>query len=115
MFHLVAELDALISLSVASNNMEKPICTPVFISTASDNDTPVLKARALRHPTLEASKFGSGSFVPNDVELGGNVAPFMVLTGPNMGGKSTLLRQVSSAVIMAQVCCLLSAEFGEIL
>jgi DNA mismatch repair protein MSH6 len=42
--------------------------------------------------------------VPNDVNLGGEQhAPFMLLTGPNMGGKSTLLRQVCLAVILAQV------------
>lgn len=35
-----------------------------------------------------------GSFVPNDIQLGGEAPGFIVLTGPNMGGKSTLLRQV---------------------
>ena len=48
-----------------------------------------------------------GSFVPNDISLGGSSssssAPFLLLSGPNMGGKSTLLRQVALAVVLAQV------------
>jgi hypothetical protein len=38
---------------------------------------------------------GGGGFVPNDTALGGAAPPFLLLTGPNMGGKSTLLRQVN--------------------
>ena len=53
----------------------------------------VLRAVQLRHPAAAAGADGS-SFVPNDIILGGDTAAFMLLTGPNMGGKSTLLRQV---------------------
>ena len=52
----------------------------------------MLKATELRHPAAGSGTQGS-TFVPNDVQLGGEEAPFIVLTGPNMGGKSTLLRQ----------------------
>ena len=45
-------------------------------------------AAALRHPAA------ADAFVPNDIQLGGGRARFMLLTGANMGGKSTLLRQV---------------------
>ena len=54
----------------------------------------VFKAEQLRHPAAAAGADGS-SFVPNDVTLGGDEPVFLLLTGPNMGGKSTLLRQVS--------------------
>ena len=55
----------------------------------------VFQAEALRHPAAALGLPSGGSFVPNDVHLGGQSPPFLVLTGPNMGGKSTLLRQVS--------------------
>ena len=57
-------------------------------------DRQVLKAVQLRHPAAAAGA-DSGSFVPNDVCLGASQPPFILLTGPNMGGKSTLLRQVN--------------------
>ena len=77
--------------------LSNPPSTP---DPPSDPGAPVFRARALRHPTLVAS---STPFVPNDVELGGEGPPFVVLTGPNMGGKSTLMRQVTLACVMAQV------------
>jgi DNA mismatch repair protein MSH6 len=65
--------------------------------------SPYLYAKELGHPVL-SSQSGSGCFVPNDVNIGGHRnACFMLLTGPNMGGKSTLLRQVCLAVILATV------------
>ena len=65
--------------------------------------SPYLYAKELGHPVL-SSQSGSGCFVPNDVNIGGHRnACFMLLTGPNMDGKSTLLRQVCLAVILATV------------
>lgn len=62
----------------------------------------MFEAKALCHPAGINGR--DGVFVPNDIRLGGAGAPpFMLLTGPNMGGKSTLLRQVSLGAIMAQV------------
>lgn len=45
----------------------------------------------------------SDDFIPNGITLGGTSAPLALLTGPNMGGKSTLMRQVAILVIMAQM------------
>lgn len=55
-----------------------------------------------RHPVVERS-LAEGSFVPNDVYLSNNDAQLIVLTGPNMSGKSTFLRQVALIVLLAQV------------
>lgn len=66
---------------------------------------PVLRAAGMLHPLGLAGR-GGGAFVPNDLVLGGGEAPpFVVLTGPNMGGKSTLLRQACLMALMAQVGC----------
>ncbi|MCA9245436.1 MAG: DNA mismatch repair protein MutS, partial [Phycisphaerales bacterium] len=62
-----------------------------------------LELKEARHPIVE--QLGSGSFVPNDVRLDseGEATPrLMVITGPNMAGKSTVMRQVALAAILAQ-------------
>jgi len=51
------------------------------------------------HPCMKLSD----DFIPNGITLGGTNAPLALLTGPNMGGKSTLMRQVAILVIMAQM------------
>ena len=46
----------------------------------------VFRAKGLRHPSAGLSLGAGCAFVPNDIELGGGKAPFIILTGPNMGG-----------------------------
>ncbi|HZI63854.1 MAG TPA: DNA mismatch repair protein MutS [Thermoanaerobaculia bacterium] len=65
-----------------------------------------------RHPVLERA--ASEPFVPNDTELDGEGAQIVVLTGPNMGGKSTYLRQVALIVLMAQAGSFVPAAAAEI-
>lgn len=77
--------------------------------------TGVLKLTANRHPIIEHrltnDERGSVDFVANDVELGGKNAPqIMLLTGPNMSGKSTFMRGVALAVLMAQTGCFVAAK-----
>jgi DNA mismatch repair protein MutS len=55
-----------------------------------------------RHPVVEAH-VAAGEFVPNSLELGGSSASFALITGPNMAGKSTYLRQVALICLLAQV------------
>lgn len=100
----VAEIDVLISLAIASDYYEGPACRPVFKVSSDSSKEPYLSAKGLGHPILKSDSLGKGTFVPNDVNIGGSAnASFILLTGPNMGGKSTLLRQVCLAVILAQV------------
>jgi DNA mismatch repair protein MSH6 len=95
-------VDVLVSIASAGTYGDGPTCTPTF--KEAEQVAPWFDAKGLRHPTLGDTFAGGTSFVPNDVKLGGtNHSPFMLLTGPNMGGKSTLLRQVCLAVILAQV------------
>lgn len=104
----VAVLDALMSLAVAAACAAGPMVRPTILPWSLDAD-PVFEAIELRHPAgiTVGGSTGSGAFVPNDVTIGGGTAgstpPFIVLTGPNMGGKSTLMRQVCLAAVAAQV------------
>lgn len=96
-------MDCLISLSIASENYEGRTCRPTLCASRP-LEVPCLSAKSLGHPVLRSDSLCEGTFVTNDVTLGGSGhASFILLTGPNMGGKSTLLRQVCLAVILAQV------------
>ena len=66
------------------------------------NDGEVLDIRESRHPVVERM-MPAGSFVPNDVRLSNADDQLVILTGPNMAGKSTYIRQVAIIVLMAQV------------
>ncbi|KAH1259081.1 Histidine kinase CKI1 [Glycine max] len=99
-----AELDVLISLAIAGDYYEGPTCRPTFVGTLCTKEAPYLHAKSLGHPVRRSDTLGKGDFVPNDITIGGSDhASFILLTGPKMGGKSTLLRQVCLTVILAQV------------
>ncbi|UCC43290.1 MAG: DNA mismatch repair protein MutS [Candidatus Zixiibacteriota bacterium] len=66
-----------------------------------------------RHPVIE-SVLPSGSFVANDAKLGTDQARIVILTGPNMSGKSTYLRQIGLIVILAQIGSFVPADRAEI-
>ena len=66
------------------------------------DDSDVIAIRDGRHPVVERSLSGDG-FVPNDTDMASDDAQVVVLTGPNMAGKSTYLRQVALIVLLAQI------------
>jgi len=71
-----------------------------------------ISIRGGRHPVVEASP--ELSFIPNDTTINGNGDQILIITGPNMGGKSTFLRQNALIVIMAQAGLFVPAESAEI-
>jgi DNA mismatch repair protein MutS len=74
-----------------------------------------LEIRAGRHPVVEAAASQRGeAFVPNDARLGGDGPRILVLTGPNMSGKSTYLRQVALITLLAQIGSFVPAERARI-
>ncbi|HZK43435.1 MAG TPA: DNA mismatch repair protein MutS [Syntrophomonadaceae bacterium] len=66
-----------------------------------------------RHPVVEQYLIDS-RFVPNDVKIDGNNISFALITGPNMGGKSTYMRQIALLVLMAQMGSFIPAEYAAI-
>ena len=91
---VLAALDTLCALAelAVSQNYVRPTMV----------DEPVLHILAGRHPVLDA-RLSRGEFVPNDTELGPDGGMVLVITGPNMAGKSTYIRQVALITIMAQM------------
>ena len=92
--YALATLDALISLAEAAHSLH-------FVRPSVDSGL-VISIREGRHPVVEAA-LGRGAFVPNDCRLDPESQQIIVLTGPNMAGKSTYMRQVALIVILAQM------------
>ena len=72
-----------------------------------------IEIKAGRHPVVEQNLPG-GHFVPNDVRMDSDSCRFMLITGPNMGGKSTYMRQTALIVILAQMGCFVPAREARI-
>lgn len=102
----VAQLDVLASFAAVSvkNDYTRPSVTM--------NGRIYLKDS--RHPVVEALLGGSTPFVPNDLDMDPSQNRVSIITGPNMAGKSTYMRQVAVIVIMAQVGCFVPAASAEI-
>ncbi len=78
------------------------------------NDSKVIDIRQGRHPVIETMMQAGEEFVPNDIYLDNERQQVIILTGPNMAGKSALLRQTALIVLMAQVGSFVPADAAEI-
>ena len=102
---VLAEVDALASLAECARLHR--YCRPRIF----EDDRLII--RGGRHPVLDAL-LGAEKFVPNDCLLDGDRNRMMIITGPNMAGKSTYIRQTALLVIMAQMGSFIPAESAEI-
>ena len=102
---LIAELDVLSSLSEVADkyNYIKP----------QISDTGIIALKESRHPVVERMDLGE-RFVPNDIKLDLEENQFLIITGPNMAGKSTLIRQVALIVLMAQMGSFVPANEAKV-
>lgn len=104
--HLVARLDVLLCFATVSkeNDYAKPTL----------NDGTTLKITAGRHPVIEKQLPPGENYVANDVFLDNDHQQIVIITGPNMSGKSALLRQTALIVLMAQMGCFVPAKRADI-
>jgi len=102
----VGRLDCLRSFAVLSD--ENHYSRPVL------DDSYVLDIKDGRHPVIEKQLPPDDPYVPNDVWLDNDQQQIIILTGPNMSGKSALLRQTALIVIMAQAGCFVPAKEARI-
>lgn len=94
---VVAELDCLVAFAVAAVSAPVPYVRPTLqLATESSR---VLKLKNLRHPFVELQD--NLNYIPNDVDFAQEQRQMYLITGPNMGGKSTYIRSVGCAVAMA--------------
>ena len=101
---------AIASLDVLNSFAEVAVSSRYSRPEINDSDTIIVKDG--RHPVVE--KALRGSFVPNDAYLDTNLNRLVILTGPNMAGKSTYLRQIADIVIMAQAGSFIPASEAKI-
>lgn len=78
------------------------------------DDSEVLDIKQGRHPVIETQLPLGERYVPNDVLLDTEKQQIMMITGPNMAGKSALLRQTALIVLLAQVGCFVPAESARV-
>ena len=103
---LIARLDCMQSFAVISseNNYVRPEL----------NESNILDITEGRHPVIEKQLPAGESYVPNDLVLDTEDQQIIILTGPNMSGKSALLRQTALIVLMAQTGCFVPAKMAKI-
>jgi DNA mismatch repair protein MutS len=101
----IAQIDALSSLA------EVAVCHGYVKPTLTNDD--VIDIRGGRHPIVEQS-IGRDNFIPNDTYLCNRDNQLVILTGPNMSGKSTYLRQVALIILLAQIGSFVPADSANI-
>ena len=103
--------DALATLDVLASLADRALALRYVRPTMYDDDR--LHIVKGRHPVIEQMVDGE-RFVPNDAFLNGSSDQLMIITGPNMAGKSTYIRQVAVIVLMAQLGSFVPAESAEV-
>ena len=103
---VIAQLDCLLSFACVAraNRYAKP----------EINDSLVIDIKAGRHPVIERQLPPGESYVPNDIYLDSDKQQVLVITGPNMAGKSALLRQTALIVLLAQIGSFVPADAASI-
>ncbi len=104
--NIIAKLDCLSTFAAISK--KNNYCRP------SLDDSLVIDIKAGRHPVIEHHLPIGEAYVPNDIMLDSDSVQVMMITGPNMAGKSALLRQVAIISIMAQMGCFVPAESARL-
>lgn len=104
--NLVARLDCVLSFARVAE--ENRYIRPVV------EDSDVLDIRQGRHPVIEKQMEAGDRYVANDVQLDTKTQQIIIITGPNMAGKSALLRQTALITLMAQIGCFVPAESARI-
>ena len=104
--NILAQIDCLLSFTRISQ--ENRYNCPIV------NDSTTIDIRQGRHPVIEKNLPIGESYVPNDILLDDENQQIIIITGPNMAGKSALLRQTALIVLMAQIGCYVPAESASI-
>jgi DNA mismatch repair protein MutS len=104
--HLIAQLDCLISFAkiAVKNKYIRPVV----------DESEVIDIKAGRHPVIERQLPPADPYIANDVFLDKKKQQILIITGPNMAGKSALLRQTALITLMAQTGCFVPAEHARI-
>ncbi|XP_071439424.1 DNA mismatch repair protein Msh2 [Hetaerina americana] len=110
---LIASLDVLVAFACTAAAAPTPYVRPKMHPFAGDSsENGIIDLKQARHPCLETSN--SVAFIPNDALFERGKSMFHIITGPNMGGKSTFLRTVGLSCLLAQVGSFVPCSSAEI-
>ena len=118
----MAELDVLLNFALLARRHRwvrptfgvNPPQGKTKANQAPDPSPMTWKVRAGRHPVIESSLPEDRPYIANDVHLSSDGERIWILTGPNMSGKSALLRQTALQAVMAQIGCFVAADQAEL-
>jgi DNA mismatch repair protein MSH2 len=105
---IVAELDVLTSFATAAALAPGEYVRPIVHPAGGG----IINLRGARHPCVEL--MDGVDFISNDYDMKRGESNFQIITGPNMGGKSTFIRGIGSIVVMAQVGSFVPCESAEL-
>lgn len=102
-----SQLDVLVSFAHVALHASIAYVRPVVVPSGQD-----FIIRQGRHPCMEV--MDDVNFIPNDLTMRRQQSEFQIITGPNMGGKSTFIRQAGTLALMAQIGCFVPCEHAQV-
>lgn len=119
---VTAVTDYIPAIQTDSNLIARLDCLRAFTQVSVEykynrpelNDSLDIEITEGRHPVIERQMAAGEEYVPNSLRLGNDDQQIMIITGPNMAGKSALLRQTALIVLMAQIGCFVPAQAAKI-
>lgn len=105
---VLSELDVVVAFAHVAMGAPEPYCRPEFAPLGSN----IIEVKGARHPCMEVLE--GVSFIPNDCRMVRGESNVQVITGPNMGGKSTYIRQMGVICLMAQIGCWVPCDQAKI-